>query len=81
MKNLNYDLSIHYLHFNPYHAGQILPIHHVPSITKVTLFHFIHTLLSITKVSATIVLQKFCDFACIFNIVKLIETVKFGIKI
>ena len=73
MKNLNYDLSIHYLHFNPYHAGQILPIHHyVPSITKVTLFHFIHTLLSITKVSATIVLQKFCHFACIFNIVKLL---------
>ena len=42
---------------NPYHAGQILPILRcVPSVTKVTLLHFIHALPSVTKVSATIVL-------------------------
>ena len=61
------------LHLNPYRAGQILPILCcVPSVTKVTLLHFIHTLPSVTKVSATIVLWKFCNFACIFNIVKLL---------
>ena len=44
-------IIIQYLYFNPYRAGQILPIlHYVPSVTKVTLLHFIHTLLSVTKV-------------------------------
>ena len=58
---------------NLYHADQILPILCcVPSVTKVTLLHFIHALPSVTKVSAIIVPQKFCNFACIFNIVKLL---------
>ena len=56
---------------NPYRAGQILPILlYVPSVTEVMLLHFVHTLPSVTKVSATIVLQKFCNFACISDIVK-----------
>ena len=48
------------VNLNPYHDGQILPIlRSVPRVTKVTLLHFIHALPSVTKVSATIVLQKF----------------------
>ena len=43
---------------NPYHTSRISPILCcVSSVTKVMLLHFIHTLLSVTKVSNTIVLQ------------------------
>ena len=71
LTNLNITVKNRWL--NPYRAGQIFPILRcVPSVTKVTLLHFIHTLPSVTKVSATIVLRKFCNFACIFNIVKLL---------
>ena len=60
------------LYINPYCASQILPILcYVPSVTKVMLLYFIHTLLSIAKMSDTIVLQKFCNSACTFNIVNL----------
>ena len=34
----------------------------------------IHTLPNVTKVSGTKVLQKYCNFACVFNIVKLLQT-------
>ena len=55
------------IYFNPCRARQILPIiHFMASVTKVMLLHFIHTLLGVTKVSATILLQKFCNFCMHF---------------
>ena len=54
----NTNISTNQIVINPYRAGQILPILRcVPSVTKVMLLHFIHTLPSVTKVSATIVLR------------------------
>ena len=76
LENLHYKVGYSTLlnlgdMINPNHALQILPIlHYVPCIAQVMLLHSIHTLPSVTKVSATIVLQKLCNFACIFNIVK-----------